>query len=73
MMATILDKIRKEIARSKKTRYRIAQETGISESQLSKLMAGTLGLSIEALERLAKNLGLEIVIRPKQKRKVKPK
>jgi len=69
MMGTILDTIRKEIARSKKSRYRIAQETGISESQLSRLMDGTRGLSIEALERVADCLGLKITIEPKRKAK----
>ena len=73
MMGQILDTIRKEIQRSKKSRYAISKETGISETQLSLLMDGKRGLSIEALERLAKNLGLEIIIRPKRKRKVKPK
>lgn len=68
-MGQILDAIRKEIQHSKKSRYAISKETGISETQLSLLMDGKRGLSIEALERLAENLGLEIVIRPKRKKK----
>lgn len=65
MMAQILDDVRKAIQASAKSRYRIWKETGISQPQLSKLMRGERGLSIEALERLAECLGLEIVIRPK--------
>ena len=67
MMASILDDIRKAIKASRKTRYRISKDTGISESQLCGLMAGTKGLSIEAMERLADYLGFEIVIKPKIK------
>lgn len=69
MMASILDDIRKAIQVSGKSRYRISKETGMSEGQLSELMAGTKGLSIEALERLAYYLGLEIVVRQKRPRK----
>ena len=69
VMAPILDDIRKAIKASGKSRYRIWKDTGISEGQLSELMAGTKGLSIEALERLAEYLGLEIIIRPKRRRK----
>jgi len=68
-METILDKIRKAIETGKKTRYAISKETDISESQLSRLMSGERGLSIEALERIADCLGLEILIRPRKKRK----
>ncbi len=69
MMAPILNDIRKAIKASGKTRYRISKDTGISEGQLSELMAGTKGLSIEALERLAYYLGLDIVVRPKRPKK----
>ena len=65
VMAPILDDMRHAIKTSGKTRYRIAQDTGISESQLSQLMGGTKGLSVESLERLADYLGLKIVARPK--------
>jgi len=67
-MARLLDEIREAIDASGKTRYRIAQESGIAESVLSRLMSGERGLSIDALEKLADYLGLEIVMRPKQRR-----
>ena len=69
VMAHILDQIRQAIEESDKTRYRIAKETGISESRLSLLMSKKRGLSIDALEELADYLGLEVTLRPKKKRK----
>jgi len=68
-MSQILDAIREAIEASGKTRYRIWKDTGISESQLSKLMRGKRGLSIEALERLAEYLDLEVVIRKRKRSK----
>ena len=68
-MGRLLDELRDAIEASGKTRYRIAQESGIAESMLSRLMSGERGLSIDALETLADYLGLEIVMRPKRRRK----
>jgi transcriptional regulator with XRE-family HTH domain len=69
LMSKILDEIRKAIRASDKTRYRLSQETGIPQSQLSRLMTGEKGVSFERLECLAEALGLEIVVRPKRTRK----
>ena len=68
-MSQLLDAIRKAIEASGKTRYRIAQESGVAESVLSRLMSGERGLSINALEQLADYLDLEIVIRQKRPRR----
>ena len=68
-MGRLLEEIRDAIEVSGKTRYRIAKESGIAESGLSRLMSGERGLSIDTLERLADYLGLEIVILPKRRRK----
>jgi transcriptional regulator with XRE-family HTH domain len=65
-MGQLLDAIREAIKASGKTRYRIAQESGVAESVLSRLMSGERGLSADALERLADNLGLDLV-RPRRK------
>ena len=67
-MGQLLDEIRNAIDANGKTRYRIANDTGISQTQLSRLMSGERGLSIEALEKLVGYLGLEIVMRPKRRR-----
>ena len=62
LMSQILKAIRTAIKASDKTRYRLWKETGIAQSQLSRLMTGESGLSLENLERLAKALGLRIVV-----------
>ena len=66
-MATILDSLRRAIEASKKSRYQLWRETGIDQGQLSRLMQGKSGLSVDSLERLAKALGLKITITPKRK------
>jgi transcriptional regulator with XRE-family HTH domain len=67
-MAKVLDQIRKAIRASGKTRYAIFKATGIDQGQLSKLMKGEAGLSLENLEKLADFLGLEIILRPRRKK-----
>jgi transcriptional regulator with XRE-family HTH domain len=68
-MAPIYDEIRQAIADSDISRYRIWQETGISQGHLSEFMAGTKGLSVEALEALADYLGLVVTVQLKNIRK----
>ena len=69
----VYDDIRHAIETSSKTRYRLWQETGITQGQLSQFMAGTKGLSVEALEKLAECLGLEIIAKPVKRTKSKRK
>jgi DNA-directed RNA polymerase alpha subunit len=64
-MANILRTIRQAIKLSGKTRYQLSKETDIDQSHLSRLMKGGAGLSLDALEKLAEALDLEIIIRPK--------
>lgn len=66
-MAGLMDAMRKAIETSGQTRYRIAKETGIAASQLSRLVNGEIVLSVESVERLAEYLGLEIVARSKRR------
>lgn len=68
-MSKILQQIRDSIEVSEKSRYRISKETGIDQGHLSNLMKGLAGVSVEALEKLAECLNLEIVIRPRKKGK----
>jgi transcriptional regulator with XRE-family HTH domain len=68
-MGQLLDEIREAIDTSDQTRYRIAKETGIAESVLSRLVSGERGLSLDAFERLADHLGLEIILRHKRRRR----
>lgn len=67
-MSQVLDEIRKAIEASGLTRYQIAKDTGIAQSQLSRLVNGERGLSVEAIERIAHYLDLEIVIRPRRRK-----
>ena len=70
-MAEILEKIRQAIEDSGVSRYRISQETGIDQGQLSKLMSGEAGLSLASLEKLCEFLDLEIIVRPKRSKRSK--
>ena len=73
IMPPIYNHVREAIAASEKSRYRIAKETGIGEPHLCRFMAGTKGLSVEALEKLADCLGLEIITRPAKRKMAKAK
>ena len=72
-MPPIYDEIRQSIAASPQSRYRLWQETGISQGHLSEFMAGTKGLSVESLEILADHLNLHIITRPKQAKSTRTK
>jgi len=64
----VLNELRKAVEKSGQTRYRIGQEAGIAQSQLSRMVRGKAGMSLATVERLADYLGLELVLRPKQSR-----
>ena len=66
-MAKLLDAIRRAVEASGKTRYRIAKESGVSGGQLSRLVSGERGMTVDTIERLADYLGLRITIEPKGK------
>ena len=68
-MCKTLEQVRQAIERSGLSRYRIAQETGISESQLSRLMSGDAGLSFPKLEMLLDYLGFEIQVQVKKRKR----
>ena len=68
-MGRLMQQIRRAIDASGKSRYRIAQESGVAESVLSRLMSGERGVSTEVLERLADSLGFEVTLRVKKKRR----
>lgn len=54
---------------SDQTPYAIAKGAKVARSQLSRLLSGERGLNADSIEQLADYLGLEIIIRPKTKRK----
>lgn len=59
--ATVSDQLKDAILNCGQTRYRIAQETGITEATLSKFIHGHHGLSLETVDTLGQYLGLQLV------------
>ena len=51
------------------TRYRISKETGIPQTNLSRFVHGTRGLSLSNLDILCEHLGLQLVSADKAKGK----
>ncbi len=66
-MAKLTDSIRAAIVASDQTPYAIAKGAGVARSQLSRLLSGESGMSVDTLERLADYLGLEVTIKTKIK------
>jgi transcriptional regulator with XRE-family HTH domain len=67
----LTDQLRTAIDHSGLTRYRIAKETGISESALSQFYNGHRGLSMDALNALGEFLQLTIHLGRKPEKKGK--
>jgi plasmid maintenance system antidote protein VapI len=57
----VSEQLKDAILNCGKTRYRIAQETGITEATLSKYIHGHHGLAQETVDILAEYLGLRLV------------
>ncbi len=66
MECMIIERIRKQIERSKKSRYRISQETGIDEAALCRIMQGG-SCKVETADKLLKYFGLTIAKKGKRK------
>ncbi len=56
----VSEQVRRAIDASGQSRYAICKATGIDQGQLSKFMAGKLGLSLDALDVLCAYLGAEL-------------
>jgi plasmid maintenance system antidote protein VapI len=67
---TVSEHLRARILDGGVSRYRIAKDTGIEQSALSRFISGERGLSQDAIDTLADYLGLRIVV---DKRFPKPK
>ena len=70
-MGKIYDKLRHVIQKSPKSRYRLSKETGIEQSQLSRFMYSKAHLGTENIEKLAKALGYELIMRKKKAKRRK--
>ncbi len=67
---TISEHLRDCVVHGGVTRYRIAKDTGIEQSALSRFVSGERGLSQAAIDTLAEYFGLRLVAdkRPPRKR-----
>lgn len=66
------EQLKDAILNAEKSRYRISQETGITQAGLSRFVNGVAGLSLESIDLIGECLDLEIVTRkPAPKRKGK--
>jgi len=63
----VSDQLRAVIESCGVSRYRISQDTGISESTLSMFMSGERGLTMKALDRLGAYLDLEVTMKGKRR------
>jgi len=66
--ATLSGQLRRSIRRCGTSRYRLCKEIGLSESAMSKFMAGKVGLSMDVLDRLFPLLGLRLVGKQRARR-----
>ena len=65
----ISEQLREAIQASGYSRYRLWQETGISQAVLSRFMAGKFNLSMANIDRLVDFLGLRLVQDKRWRRK----
>jgi len=57
---TLSDQLRRAIQQCTLSRYRIAKETGVSQSVLSLFCSGQRGLSLKAIDALVRLLDLDL-------------
>src|SRR5262245_14898694 len=60
-MVRFSDQIRQAVRDCGSSRYVLAKQLGISESTISRFMAGNRGLTLDLLDKLADVLGLQVV------------
>ena len=63
------EQLRDAILDADVSRYRISQDTGLTEAALSRFVNGVAGLSLDSIDILAEYLELDIVTREPSKRK----
>ena len=66
---TFSDDLRRAIQRSGKSRYRISQDTGVSEAVLCKFMQAERGMLLPSIDKLYGYLGLRLVAKDQPERK----
>jgi len=66
-MARLTNAIRAAVKASDQTPYAIAKGANVARSQLSRLLSGESGMTVDTIERLADYLELRITIEPRAK------
>jgi len=67
MTDSIREAVRIELARRDWNRTRLADQTGLSRQYVSELISGKAGNLSPAWERIFDELGLELVVQPKER------
>jgi transcriptional regulator with XRE-family HTH domain len=65
---TFSNQIRDAVNGSGLSRYRICREIRLSQSTMSRFMAGESGLRLDVLDRLAALLGLTVMVKKPKRR-----
>jgi transcriptional regulator with XRE-family HTH domain len=66
--STISEQLKAAILAASESRYRIAQETGVTEAALSRFVNGKRLLDLSSVDKLASYLRLELVPAKKQRK-----
>ena len=69
----ISEQLRDAILNADISRYRIAQETGLTEAGLSRFVNGVSGLFLDSIDKIGECLGLDIATPERKSRKRKGK
>lgn len=64
--STVSEQLRQAIQKAEISRYRMAKETGVAESALSRFVNDQRSLDLGSVDRLAAYLGLELVSKRKE-------
>ncbi len=68
-MELFSDQLRAAIEAADVSRYRLSKLTGVSQGQLSGFVRGTRKLSLDTIDRLAEELGWQLTVQAKRKKK----
>jgi transcriptional regulator with XRE-family HTH domain len=63
------EQLRQAIRNGKLSQAELARQTGLTTATISRVVSGDREASFETIDKLMDALGLEIVIRPRRKRK----
>jgi transcriptional regulator with XRE-family HTH domain len=71
--AGVVEELKQAIRRSGQSLYRLAQTSGVGKDRLGRFMRGERGLTVEAVEKVAEALGLQLRLVGAEDPPAKPK